>query len=246
MMGVVGLRRTSAIPVRTRRGPRIKRFRDLIADSGDIYNASTAPPTQEQPQHPTTSSSKYRGRPASKQITSSQSRSEWLAAQTGALCSYQLTDKLALESALLERPEEKLSCRSGLRYTEEQLARRRVTRFGLHGRNLGILYHVVLTFTLRDADRLSQPTKTGGDSDETIVDAIGVHVEDLATHAERDLVDLVSSRTCAIHCPSTHHCAQPCTSVRLPKRCRHTLSTDSLHELSTRHGAYTGAMFFVR
>ena len=69
---------------------------------------------------------------------------------------------LALESALLERPEGKPSCRSGLFCnahggTEEQLARRRVTRFGLHGRNLGILHHVVLAFSLRDdADRLSQ------------------------------------------------------------------------------------------
>ena len=83
---------------------------------------------------------------------------------------------------------------------EEQLARRRVARLGLRGRDLGILHHVVLAVTLRDdADRLGRvrfgnhfggavgsladpvANEDGiGDADETVVDAIGVHVEDLA------------------------------------------------------------------
>ena len=83
---------------------------------------------------------------------------------------------------------------------EEQLARRRVARLGLRARDLRVLHHVVLAAALRDdADRLGRvgfghnfggavgllvdavADKDGvGDAHETVVDAIGVHVENLA------------------------------------------------------------------
>ena len=83
---------------------------------------------------------------------------------------------------------------------EEQLARRRVARLCLRGGDLGVLDHVVLAVAERDdADRLGRvrfgnyfggavgllvnavADKDGvGYADETVVNAIGVYVEDLA------------------------------------------------------------------